>query len=138
MEKLKTAFPWVLSGYIAFVFVQSLFFKFSGHEQSVAIFQTLEDWSGLPFEPEGRLFIGGSELFVSALLLIPALRFLGALGTFFIITGAIYFHALGPLGIEVNNDGGVLFGMAVGVWVSSVVLMVTDFHKAKELISRFL
>lgn len=64
--------PWVLALYIAFVFVQSLFFKFSAAEESIFIFQTIEDWSGLPFfEPFMRNFIGASELVCSVLLFIP-------------------------------------------------------------------
>ena len=55
----QTIAAFVLSLYIAFVFVQSLFFKFTGSEESIFIFATLRDWSGIGlFEPFGRWFIG--------------------------------------------------------------------------------
>lgn len=122
---MKTAAPWVLALYIAFVFVQSLFFKFSAAEESIFIFQTIEDWSGLPFfEPFMRNFIGASELVCSVLLFIPRTQVLGAAGALLIITGAIFFHLFTPLGIEVAGDGGQLFFLACGVWVSSVLILI--------------
>jgi hypothetical protein len=52
MNKYKTYALWGLSVYIAFVFVQSLFFKFTGSPESIYIFSTLRDWSGIAlFEP---------------------------------------------------------------------------------------
>ncbi len=38
---------WVLSIFIAFVFIQSLFFKFTGSPETDFIFGTLGEWSGL-------------------------------------------------------------------------------------------
>lgn len=122
-NKIKSKAPLILSLYIAFVFIQSLFFKFSGAQESINIFQTIEDWSGLPFEPFGRYLIGSSELVASVLLFIPAVQFVGAGASFVIISGAIFFHTLGPLGIEVNGDGGVLFMMACGVWLASAGIL---------------
>ncbi|MGZ5926054.1 MAG: hypothetical protein ACXWLJ_05185, partial [Rhizomicrobium sp.] len=57
---------WLLSLYIAFVFIQSLFFKFTGAEESIYIFSTLRAWSGIAlFEPIGRWAIGTAELVAS-------------------------------------------------------------------------
>jgi hypothetical protein len=40
----EKALPWILVIYIAFVFIQSLFFKFSGSEETAIIFDTITDW----------------------------------------------------------------------------------------------
>lgn len=128
----------VLSIYIAFVFVQSLFFKYTNSPETQHIFSVLDAWAaGLGFEglflPPGifnAYVIGTAELIASILLLAgffmkrPLLSVIGAALAFDIISGAIFFHLATPLGINVQGDGGVLFSMAVGVWLSSVALLI--------------
>ena len=115
---------WVLSTYIAFVFVQSLFFKFTGSEESIFIFSTLRAWSGIDlFEPAGRWIIGICELIASALLLWPRTRIFGAAMAIGIMTGAISFHLFTPLGVEILGDGGELFILACGVWISGWIIL---------------
>lgn len=134
----------MLSAYVIFVFVQSLFFKFSGSPETVYIFERrLEPWAaglGFPglFAPGGifsATVVGVAELLVALLLLVglssPRLRMLQALGAVLglgIISGAIFFHMFTPLGIAVVNsdgasDGGTLFIMACGVWLACAVLI---------------
>ena len=129
----QTIAAFVLSLYIAFVFVQSLFFKWTGSEESIFIFATLRDWSGIGlFEPFGRYFIGFSELVASVLLLlVPRGRMWGAGMALVIITGAIFFHLFTPLGVEIKGDGGLLFTLACGVWLSSVAILV--IHRSEVL-----
>ena len=126
-----------LSAFIAFVFIQSLFFKFTYSPETAYIFVTLDAWAagfGLPrlFVPPGifnAYVIGTGELIASVLLLTglilrqPLGTVLGAFLALSIISGAIFFHLFTPLGIEVMGDGGVLFFMACAVWVSAVVLL---------------
>ena len=121
----QTIVAFVLSLYISFVFVQSLFFKFTGSEESIFIFATLREWSGIGlFEPFGRWFIGFSELVASILLLfVPRGRMWGAGMALVIISGAIFFHLFTPLGVEIKGDGGLLFTLACGVWLSSVAIL---------------
>jgi len=115
---------WALSAYIAFVFVQSLFFKFTGSEESIFIFSTLRAWSGIGlFEPAGRWIIGICELIASILLLVPRLRIFGAALAIGIMTGAISFHLFTPLGVEILGDGGELFILACGVWISGWIIL---------------
>lgn len=122
----------LLSIYIAFVFVQSLFYKFSGSEESIFIFSTLRDWSGIGlFEPFGRWFIGLSELVASILLFSPRTRIWGAGMALVIISGAIVFHLFTPLGIEIMGDGGLLFTLACGVWLSAATILV--IHRSEVL-----
>lgn len=128
---------WALIAYVIFVFVQSLFFKFAGDEQTVIIFNTIADWMstiGLAFiapafAAYGGYVIGGTELVASGLLLKPSTRRLGALIGLLVISGAIFFHLFTPLGVdrvidaEGNTDGGALFYMACGVWVSCALIL---------------
>ena len=119
----------VLSAYIAFVFVQSLFYKFTGSEESIFIFSTLREWSGISlFEPAGRWIIGSAELVASILLFVPGFTIVGAAMAIGIMTGAIFFHLFTPLGVSVLNtdgtrDGGELFALACGVWISAALLL---------------
>ena len=115
---------WALSAYIAFIFIQSLFFKFTGSEESVFIFSTLRAWSGIGlFEPAGRWIIGLCELIASILLFLPRTRIFGAALAIGIMTGAISFHLFTPLGVEILGDGGELFILACGVWISGWIIL---------------
>lgn len=133
---MQKVLPWALVIYVAFVFLQSLVFKFSGSEETVIIFDTIADWmAGIapisalaePFRHHGGLTVGLTELVASALILIPRTRLYGALLALGVISGAIFFHLFTPLGVDRqvdaagNSDGGVLFYMACGVWVASAV-----------------
>lgn len=91
---------------IAIILVQTLRFKFTAHPDSVYIFSTV----GL--EPFGRIGIGVLELMAAVLILIPKTIWAGALLTFGLISGAVMMH-LTQLGIEINNDGGKLFYLAL-------------------------
>jgi putative oxidoreductase len=108
---------WLLQIVVAVILLQTLFFKFTGAEESVYIFSTL----GL--EPWGRYASGVAELIAAILLLAPGYAAFGALLSVGVISGAIVSH-LTRLGIEVKGDGGLLFGLAVTVFVCSLVILV--------------
>ena len=82
------------------------------------------------FESVGGYVIGGIELIASILLIIPATRRIGALLGITILSGAIFFHLFTPLGINRvidaagNTDGGGLFYMACGVWISCLLIFI--------------
>jgi putative oxidoreductase len=103
---------WVLQVIAAAILLQTLFFKFSGAEESRYIFIKL----GL--EPWGRWGSGAAELLVAVLLLHPRTAALGAMLSLGVISGALVSH-LTRLGIVVKDDGGLLFALAVVVFVSS-------------------
>jgi len=128
--------------YVSFVFLQSLFFKFSDSPETQYIFGTLDQWSsgfGFPglFLPGGIFsakVIGTFELIASIVLLVSLLgsyqfiRPFGALLGLGIISGAIFFHLFTPLGVVIPNsdgtrDGGLLFALACGVWLSCATLI---------------
>lgn len=120
----RRAIVWALSAYIGFVFIQSLFFKFTGSQESIFIFATLRAWSGVAlFEPAGRWIIGICELIASILLFVPRTRIFGAAMAIGIMTGAISFHLFTPLGVEILGDGGELFILACGVWISGWIIL---------------
>ena len=127
---------WALSLYIAFVFIQSLFFKFTGAEESIYIFSTLRAWSGIAlFEPVGRWAIGTAELVASILLFVPRTRIFGAVLAIGIMSGAIFFHLFTPLGVVILGDGGELFTLACGVWISGWIILALSADEVREWFS---
>ena len=136
MTLLRRYLPLLLSAYIAFVFVQSLFFKFTGSKESIYIFSTIRDWTGISlFEPAGRWIIGLAELVASILLFVPRARIFGAAMAIGIMTGAIFFHLFSPLGIDVLGDHGLLFTLACGVWLSGWVILVLHADEIRKLVA---
>jgi uncharacterized membrane protein YphA (DoxX/SURF4 family) len=142
MNWLQRHGHWLLTLFVAFVFIQSLFFKFSGSPETVYIFQTkLDPWAaslGFPgvFAPGGIFsakVVGVAELIASLLLLVgaarvPAVQVVGAALGLGVISGAIFFHLFTPLGVAVVNtdgssDGGELFILACGVWICCAALL---------------
>ena len=110
-------FTWFVRILIAAILLQSLFFKFSGAPEAVAIF------SSLGVEPWGRYLLGVLELITALLLIIPKKGFLklGSKAAFIIGLGAIISH-LFVLGVVSNNDGGFLFILAIVVTLGSTFL----------------
>lgn len=100
---------------VAIILIQTLRFKFTAHPDSVYIF------SKVGLEPNGRIIIGVLELIAAILLLVPKTVWVGALLTMGIIGGAIVMH-LTKLGLEINNDGGILFITAVVTFILSSVI----------------
>ena len=117
METLSTPLlvvSWICRVFAAVILLQTLYFKFTGAEESVYIFTKV----GL--EPWGRYASGVAELFATILLLLPRTNAIGALLAAGLMVGAIGSH-LTKLGIVVKDDGGLLFALAVTVCVCAVV-----------------
>src|SRR5689334_5068904 len=117
MSKAQTITSWILQLIAAAILFQTLFFKFTGAEESRYIF------SKLGLEPWGRIGSGVVELVAVVLLLIPKTAPLGALLSLGVISGAIVSH-VAKLGIVVRNDGGLLFALAIVVFVCSVLVLM--------------
>jgi hypothetical protein len=116
MTKAQTITSWILQLIAAAILFQTLFFKFTGAEESRYIF------SKLGLEPWGRIGSGVAELAAVVLLLIPKTSSVGALLSLCVIAGAIVSH-LAKLGIVVKNDGGLLFALAVVVFLCSAAIL---------------
>ena len=132
MDKITKYLPWLLAVFVAFgVFIPSLFFKFSGAAESRHIFQTIAQWSGIGlFEPYGRYLIGMAELLASILLMIPYTQIFGAILGVGVMSGAIFFHLVSPLGITVKwiengapQEDSSLFILAVLSLISCLVII---------------
>lgn len=109
---------WFLQIIVAVILLQTLFFKFTGAEESVYIF------SQLGAEPWGRIGSGVIELIAAILLLTPRTTTLGAILALGTISGAILSH-LFKLGLVIKDDGGLLFGLALVVFFcSSLILLI--------------
>jgi len=107
---------WLMRLTVAGILLQTLFFKFTGASESVFIFETLGA------EPSGRIGSGIAELIAAGLILTPSTVALGALLSLGVISGAILSH-LTILGIEIMGDGGLLFALALIVFVCSAGIL---------------
>jgi hypothetical protein len=115
---IRSAIDWTLRLVVALILFQTLFFKFTGAEESVYIF------TKLGMEPWGRIGSGVGELIAVVLLLVPRTVVYGAGLALAVIVGAIVSH-LTRLGIVVQDDGGLLFGLALVVFSASLGLLWT-------------
>jgi putative oxidoreductase len=114
----------------AVILLQTLSFKFTGAAESKYIF------TRIGAEPWGRFGSGVVELIAAVLLLTPRFAWAGALLTLAVISGAILSH-LTILGIVVQDDGGLLFLLAITVFFCSA--LTAWLHRLEiPLISRFL
>ena len=153
---------WLLTLWIAKVFISSLPYKFSGHPDTQHIFVTIGNWLGGFFgNTFGQFFsnyaayiIGSFELLTSIVLILPALLWIlnlvglvkctcrrlfhsiGGLMAAAVMAGAVYFHLVSPLGVEVihqgKNDGGSLFYAAASILVSGIFLFVININWNKN------
>ncbi len=108
-------FIWILRLLAAAIMIQTLYFKFTGHPQSVKLFTTLD------MEPWGRIGTGVFELIASILILIPRTTVYGAGLGMGLMSGAIFFH-LTKLGIKFDGDY-VLFIYATVAFVCCALLV---------------
>lgn len=112
MRSVTMAIGLLLRVTAAAILLQTLYFKFTGAEESVYIFSTLGA------EPWGRLASGVMELITAGLLLTPGTAPIGGLLALGVMSGAILSH-LTVLGIEIRGDGGLLFALAMLVWLAA-------------------
>ena len=103
---------WVLRITAAVILLQTLFFKFTAAPESIYIF------TKVGAEPWGRIGSGIVELIAASLILTPRFTWLGSLLAIGVMAGAILSH-LTVLGIEVQDDKGLLFALALIVFVCS-------------------
>ena len=124
----NSIFTWILKLIAVIILLQTLYFKFSGAEESIYIF------SKLGVEPFGRIGSGIVELIASILILIPRTTLIGALIGASTMMGAIFSHLL-ILGIEVKNDGGELFTLAIITFLCCTILIIKDKNKIQDFLT---
>jgi uncharacterized membrane protein YphA (DoxX/SURF4 family) len=120
-------FIWIIKLVAVIILVQTLYFKFTAATESVFIFSTLG------IEPFGRIGSGILELIASILILIPRTTLLGAVLGFATMLGAIFSHIF-VLGIEIQNDGGTLFVLAVITLLCCLILIFNQKDKVPNLL----
>ena len=164
MKVSKTSIiSWIIVVWICKVFLFSLPYKFTLHPDTQHIFGTIGQWmKGFIGESAGSLFmnygsyvVGSVELLTSLILLAPVLFFIlnkvgmlsnppsshithavgGALASM-VMAGAVFFHLVTPLGVEVihegKGDGGSLFYAAVSILVLGAFMAVINLIKVKK------
>jgi hypothetical protein len=87
-------------------------------------------------EPWGRIASGVFELIAAVLILMPVTQVLGALLAAGIMFGAIASHLL-ILGLVVQNDGGLLFGLALVVFCCSLFVVYQNRKELIQMIKKF-
>lgn len=128
--KTVTIISWILRIIAAAILLQTLYFKFTAHPESVALF------TKLGVEPWGRIATGVLELITGILLLIPATAFLGGFLAMGLMLGAIASHLL-VIGIESQGDGGQLFILAIIVLKLSIIIQVLHRKQAQQLVHTY-
>lgn len=122
LTKNQNRLSWVLQIVVAVILGQTLFFKFTAAPESVHIFETLGA------EPWGRIGSGVAELIAVVLILAPWRPAYGALLAMGVMAGAIGSH-LTKLGIVVQDDGGMLFTLAVVTFAAAATLAALRRHE---------
>jgi uncharacterized membrane protein YphA (DoxX/SURF4 family) len=119
---------WILRLVPAFILLQTLYFKFTAHPQSVALF------TRIGMEPYGRIGTGILELIAAILLLIPRYTGYGAILGLVMMTGALYFH-LTKIGIYFDGDPG-LFIFALITFVCCAILVYVYKNQLEKQLKR--
>ncbi len=132
----KLVLSWACRTIAAVILLQTLFFKFTAAPESVYIFTKLGEFVHgyihfLPVEMvqvSARIGSGVMELIASVLLLVPRCVWVGAVLAIAATGGAILSH-LTFLGIAVEDDGGLLFALAITVVCTSGLALY--LHRAQ-------
>ena len=119
---------WILRLVPAMILLQTLYFKFTAHPQSVKLF------TQIGMEPYGRIGTGVIELIAAILLLIPRFTGYGAILGLIMMTGALYFH-LTKIGIYFDGDA-VLFMYAVITFVCCAILVFLYKNQLEQQLNR--
>jgi len=124
-----TVLSWLLRIVAAIILLQTLFFKFTAAPESVYIF------TKVGAEPWGRIGSGVIELIAAILILTPRFTWLGSLLAMGVMAGAVLSH-LTVLGIEVQGDKGLLFALALIVFVCCAVNLLLHRSEIPVVVKR--
>lgn len=135
---------WVCRIAAAVILLQTLFFKFTAAPESVYIFTKLGAFvhnyisftSISAIEVWARIGSGIMELVAAVFLLMPRFIWAGAALAMAATGGAIASH-LSFLGIEVQEDKGLLFLLAIAVFVASGIALFLHRKQIPVIGTRF-
>jgi hypothetical protein len=105
----------------AVIMLQTLFYKFTGAQESIDLFTKLAGTN----EAFMRIGTGILELIASVLLFTPRKIVFGAILTSGLMGGAVMSHFT-KIGITHNNDGGLLFGAALLTLLCGLTLLFSE------------
>jgi len=130
MSRLFRLLTWPAALFVAGILLWYEQYKLTGAGASVWLFTVLTDWLGLHgYEAWMRWVVGLME--IGASLAIGAAWALG------IMSGAIFFHLVSPLGIDPYHDGGGLFTEACEVWLCSAFVLAVYREEALALVRKY-
>ena len=114
----------------ALIMLQTLFYKFGGAQESINLFTKLAGEN----EVFLRIGTGVLELIAALLLFVPKKIWIGALLTVGLMSGAILSH-LTKIGIEHNDDGGLLFASAVFTLIIGLIVLIFETKQNQNTIA---
>ena len=137
MDRVLKLLAWPAALFIAYIFLWYEQYKLTGDPGSVELFTILTDGFWLHgYEKPVRLGVATAEITASILVVLPWTRLYGGILAFGIISGALFFHLVYPLGIDPIGDGGALFAHAVEVWLCAAFVLVAWRLELMALIRR--
>jgi uncharacterized membrane protein YphA (DoxX/SURF4 family) len=136
MTRLHRLLTWPAALYIAGILLWYEQYKLTGNEGSVFLFTVLTDWLHLHgHEMAMRQFVAIMEIAASILVVLPWTRMWGAALALGVMSGAIFFHVVSPLGIDPYHDGGKLFQEACTVWLCAAFVLLSYRVEAMAIVS---
>lgn len=137
MDRILKLLTWPAALVCAGILLWYEQYKLTGNPGSVWLFTVLSDWLGIHgYEKPFRLGVATAEIVGSILVVLPWTRLYGAALCLGIMTGAIFFHTVSPLGIDPYHDGGKLFTEACEVWLCSAFIMFAYRREGIALLER--
>jgi hypothetical protein len=136
MARIHRLLTWPAALYIAGILLWYEQYKLTGNPGSVWLFTVLSDWLFIDgYEKPFRLFVASLEIGASVLVVVPRTRMSGAALALGVMSGAIFFHLVSPLGVDPYHDGGALFKEACAVWLCAAFILLSYQAEAKATIS---
>ena len=130
---------WPLAFFIAGILLWYEQYKLTGNPGSVWLFTVLSDWLHIHgYEKPFRIGVAMAEILASVLVVVPFSRTVGAAFALAIMSGAIFFHVVSPLGIDPYGDGGSLFKEACAVWFAAATILFAHRDEAARLLRALL
>ena len=137
-DRLLRLIVWAAASWICWELLYYEQYKLTGNQGSIdGVFQPLADWFGIPaHEKPLRLGVAILEIIAGVLVMIPASRILGAGLALGLMGGAIFFHTIGPIGIDPYGDGGKLFKEACFTFAMAALILVIRREEVLALAAR--
>lgn len=137
-DRILKLLAWGAAIWIAWEFLWYEQYKLTGNPGSIeGVFQPLATWFGIPaHEKPIRLGVATMEIIASLLVLIPRTRLFGGLLAMGLMGGAIFFHTIGPIGIDPYGDGGRLFKEACFTFAMACLVVFAHRDELRALVAR--